>query len=85
MADSPEIEEIIQKIRVDGIIERAKDSDKRFKDFISTRKFLDELERKEGDKPMTLTEDMQILKEAGFKKTAVFWLEYREAVYGCIK
>jgi hypothetical protein len=56
--------------------------DERFRDEATTRKYLDELEARDGDCPQTLTTDLQILQEAGFEKISVFWQEYREAVYG---
>ncbi|MFC1492338.1 class I SAM-dependent methyltransferase [candidate division KSB1 bacterium] len=85
VAETPEIEERIQEIRVDGIVRRAGRKDNRFIDRISTRKFLDDLEAEEKDQPLTLKNDMEILEKAGFSNTSVFWLEYREAVYGGIK
>lgn len=82
IAERPEIENRIQEIRVQGIVNRARGEDPRFIDFQSTRRFLDELEAKEGDQPLTLLEDLQVLKEVGLCKPAVFWAEYREAVTG---
>lgn len=85
IAERPEIEGRIQEIRVQGIVKRARGKDLRFADSKSTRRFLDELEAKEGDQPLPLLEDLQVLKEAGFEKHAVFWTEYREAVTGGTK
>jgi SAM-dependent methyltransferase len=82
VADTPDVEQRIQEIRVDGIVERARDLDPRFDNREATRRFLDELEAKEGDQPLTLTEDLQVLQDAGLRDVAVFWLEYREAVIG---
>ncbi len=82
VADEPEVEERIQEIRIDGIVERARGIDPRFRDCEATRRFIDELEAKEGDQPLTLTEDLQVLQDAGLRNVAVFWLEYREAVTG---
>lgn len=78
----PEIEERIQQIRVDGIVRRAKGKGKRFKNAISTRQHLDDLEAEDGDQPLTLQEDLAILEEAGFRDVSSFWQEYRETVYG---
>ncbi len=82
IADAPEVEERIQEIRVDGIVERARGIDPRFRDRKATRRFIDELEAKEGDQPLTLNDDMQVLRDAGLRDVAVYWLEYREAVTG---
>jgi tRNA (cmo5U34)-methyltransferase len=82
VADTPEVEERIQEIRVDGIVERARGADPRFGDYEATRRFLDELEANEGDQPLTLKDDLQVLRDAGLHDVAVYWLEYREAVTG---
>ena len=76
------IEARIQYIRASGIVERAQGKDKRFETMESTRKFLDDLEETENDQPLTLKEDLEILRNAGFKNIGIFWLEYREVVYG---
>jgi tRNA (cmo5U34)-methyltransferase len=75
----------IQKIRVEGIVRRAAGRDSRFTDTASTRRFLDDLEAREQDKPLTLSEDLQILREAGLENASAFWVEYREAVTGGFK
>ena len=85
VADSPEIEQRIQEIRVRGIVERGWGRDARFADTQATRRFLDQLEARDGDQPLTLMEDLQVLRDAGLRSVSVFWLEYREAVYGGIK
>ncbi len=82
VADTPEVEKRIQEIRVKGIVERARGADPRFADYEATRRFIDELEAKEGDQPLTLTDDLQVLRDAGLRDVAVYWLEYREAVTG---
>lgn len=79
-AKSQLIEERIQKIRVNGIIHRAKGKDPRFINFESTRKFLDDLEMNEKDQPLTLSIDLEILNKVGFKNIDLLWKEYREAV-----
>lgn len=43
-----------------------------------------EKEKKGGDHPLLLVEDLQLLQEAGFRRVECFWKEYREAVYGGI-
>ena len=44
-----------------------------------------EKETKDGDRPLLLNDDLQLLSEAGFCTVECFWKEYREAVYGGIK
>jgi tRNA (cmo5U34)-methyltransferase len=80
VADSPELEGRLQEIRVAGIVERAAGSDNRFADSPSTRRFLADLERKERDQPLTLAEDLEVLRSSGLNNVSVFWLEYRELV-----
>jgi len=79
-ADSPELESRLQEIRVAGIVERADGSDNRFADSASTRQFLADLEKKEADQPLTLAEDLEVLRNSGLKNVSAFWLEYREMV-----
>lgn len=81
-ADTPDMENRIQEIRVNGIVKRARGVDPRFADHGTTRRFLDALEAGEGDQPLTLKDDLRVLRAAGLNDVAVFWLEYREAVIG---
>ena len=83
-ADTPEIEQRIQELRVQGILERAR-GDARFADAEKTRSFLERLEGADGDRPLTLSEDLQILRDADLRGVSVFWLETREAVCGGIR
>ena len=85
IAEAPEVENAIQSIRVSGIVRRAGGSDPRFKDAGFTRRFLDDLERNDGDQPLRLYHDLGILKEAGFRTPSVLWQEHREVVYGGMK
>ena len=82
VASDPKVEKRIQEIRVRGIVQRASGRDRRFRDFESTRHFLDKLEAGDHDQPLKLDEDLQVLKESGLRNASVFWLEYREAVTG---
>lgn len=82
VADSAEVEKRIQQLRVAGIVERARGSDERFADSTSTRQFLDNLEKTDGDQPLTLLEDLALLRNSGLKDVCAFWLEYRELVSG---
>jgi ubiquinone/menaquinone biosynthesis C-methylase UbiE len=80
VADSPELESRLQELRVAGIVKRAGGLDNRFTDSELTRQFLADLERKEADQPLTLAEDLALLRNSGLKNVSPFWLEYRELV-----
>jgi tRNA (cmo5U34)-methyltransferase len=80
VADSPELESRLQELRVAGIVERARGSDNRFIDSASTRRLLADLEKNERDQPLTLAEDLKVLRSSGLKNVSAFWLEYRELV-----
>lgn len=79
-ADSPVIETRIQQLRIEGIIRRAASGDDRFADERVTRRFLDDIEAREGDQPLTLWAELEVLRQAGLDDACVLWLEYREAV-----
>jgi ubiquinone/menaquinone biosynthesis C-methylase UbiE len=82
VADSPGLESRLQELRVAGIVKRAGGSDTRFTDPASTRRFLADLEKNERDQPLTLAEDLALLRSSGLKNVSAFWLEYRELVSG---
>ena len=82
VADSPELEIRLQQIRIAGIVERSGGADTRFADSALTRQFLADLELKEADQPLTLAEDLALLRSSGLKNVSPFWLEYRELVSG---
>jgi len=82
VADSPELESRLQELRVAGIVKRAEGADHRFTDSASTGRFLAELEKNERDQPLTLSEDLALLRSSGLKNVSAFWLEYRELVSG---
>lgn len=46
---------------------------------------LAQLEREDGDQPLRLEEDLQLLRNAGFQEVDCFWKETREAVWGGLK
>jgi SAM-dependent methyltransferase len=75
-------EELAQRIRVQGIMRRAQGRDPRFTGEGATREFLAELERKDGDQPLTLAADFGLLKDAGFHDPKLFWKDMREVVFG---
>jgi ubiquinone/menaquinone biosynthesis C-methylase UbiE len=85
VAEAPEIEQRFQELRVHGIVQRGQTVDARFADAAATRRFLDRLEAEDGDQPLTLLEDLQVLRGAGLWGVTVFWLEYREAVCGGLR
>ena len=80
VADSPELESRLQQIRIAGIVERAGAADSRFVNAALTRQFLADLELKEADQPLTLAEDLEVLRSSGLKNVSALWLEYRELV-----
>jgi len=82
IANSAELETRLQQIRIAGIVERASGADGRFADSALTRQLLADLELKEADQPLTLAEDLALLRTSGLKNVSAFWLEYREAVSG---
>jgi tRNA (cmo5U34)-methyltransferase len=82
VADSPDVEARIQALRVDGIVRRARGLDPRFPDAAATRAWLDRMEAAEGDQPIALQRDLDVLRAAGLHSVGVFWLEHREAVSG---
>jgi tRNA (cmo5U34)-methyltransferase len=82
IADSPELESRLQQIRIAGIVERAGGADSRFANSALTRQFLADLELKEADQPLSLAEDLALLRNSGLKNVSAFWLEYRELVSG---
>jgi ubiquinone/menaquinone biosynthesis C-methylase UbiE len=74
-----------QQLRVEGILERAAPGDARFEDAETTHAFLRTLEATEGDQPLELEQDLEILRASGLRHSAVFWHEFREAVTGGIR
>ena len=82
IAPDPEIEENIQRLRIEGILARNQGRDPRFVHAGKTRAFLDKLEANEGDQPITLAQDLDLLRASGIGNASLFWQEYREAVYG---
>jgi len=52
---------------------------------VKKRLFLDDLEEREGDRPLTLGEDLACLKQAGLESVTPVWVEFREAVIIGIK
>ena len=82
VAESPDIEERIQEIRVEAVTQRAPTNDKRFSSPAATRQHLRDLEEAEQDQPLTLSEDLRVIRESGIENAEVVWREFREAVIG---
>ncbi len=80
IAETPEIETMYQKLRIDGILSRAKKTEPRFTDFASTRAWLDRLEAEEQDNPIKISQELDIMHRTGFKNIEILWKEYREMV-----
>ena len=85
VGETPELEERYQELRIAGIVERADPSDDRFAGPERTRAYLDAMEANEGDQPLRLQQDLEILRSSGPRMSSVFWLETREAVTGGLK
>ena len=84
-AESETLDERYQALRVQGILERASPDDERFQDASTTRRFLDDLEEREQDRPRALPQDLETLRAAGLTSVSAVWVEYREAVMVGIK
>jgi len=81
IAETEEAETRFQKLRVEGIVDRATEkNDEHFSTFESTRAWLDKMEALEGDKPLKLSAELEIIKNAGFKNIDILWKDYREVV-----
>jgi SAM-dependent methyltransferase len=80
VAGEAAVEARVQQLRLEGIVRRAAGADPRFTDVETARRYLDEMEAQADDKPLTLEEDLRVLRDGGLREVAVFWLEYREAV-----
>jgi ubiquinone/menaquinone biosynthesis C-methylase UbiE len=77
----PRVEARIQCLREDGVLRRRAQGDSRFGDRAAVRAFLDGIETRDGDRPVTLMDDLRILERAGASEPAVLWAEHREAVF----
>jgi SAM-dependent methyltransferase len=79
--EDDELEAVAQGLRVRGIVSRNNGRDPWFADEGAVRRFLDDLERNEGDRPLLPADDLRLLHEAGFSHISTFWREAREAVW----
>jgi len=81
-AADPDIERRIQDIRVRSVTAHAPDGDQRFRTVKATRAYLDALEARENDQPLTLDADLRLLHAAGIPAAEVLWRQYREVLIG---
>jgi ubiquinone/menaquinone biosynthesis C-methylase UbiE len=85
VAEDEFLEALVQQMRVSGIVARSRGQDPRFRDAAETRRFLDELERKECDQPQREADDLRIVRECGYRHATLFWKDAREVVYGGVR
>jgi tRNA (cmo5U34)-methyltransferase len=81
IGETKELEDIYQKLRIEGILTRAEKTDSRFKDFATARKSLDDLEAKEEDILIKHSEEIEVVQKCGFRNVDILWKEYREMVW----
>jgi ubiquinone/menaquinone biosynthesis C-methylase UbiE len=84
-SEHTDIEKIIREIRARGIDSRNAGADPRFADMATILEFLGGLDESEGDHPLTIEDDLDLVRRAGVANATVFWQEYREVVYGGFK
>ncbi len=84
-ATDPAIETLFRRLLYKGTQERTlnlKHQEKSL-DYIATE--YTSKEKRDGDNPLSIAEETQLLTQAGFRTVDCFWKEYREAVYGGTK
>jgi Methylase involved in ubiquinone/menaquinone biosynthesis len=84
-AVDPAVEALYRRLLYKGTQERTlslKDQEKSL-EYIASE--YTSKEERDGDNPFSITEETQLLTEAGFRMVDCFWKEYREAVYGGTK
>lgn len=79
------LEDLTQRMRVSGIVDRAEGRDPRFPDAAATRRFIDELQRNESDQPQKEADDLRIVRECGYRHVSLLWKDTREVVYGGVR
>lgn len=79
------LEARFRRLHYQGIQERTRTIRHEEKPLDQISAELSDKEKKDGDNLLLLTDDLQIITEAGFRTAECFWKEYREAVYGGIK
>lgn len=81
----PQIEARYQHLRGLGIQHRTREQRGEEKTLQTIAAELAQLEREDGDQPLQLEHDLQLLRKAGFQEVDCFWKETREAVWGGLK
>ncbi|MDN3513706.1 MAG: class I SAM-dependent methyltransferase [Candidatus Brocadia sp.] len=79
------LEARFRRLHYEGVQERTRRIGHQEKSLDQISSELADKEKKDGDHPLLLMDDLQLLAEAGFRTAECFWKEYREAVYGGIK
>lgn len=79
------IEERYQRLRCLGIQQRARQQLGEERTLEEIAASLAKLEQEDGDQPLPLARDLQLLRDAGFREVDCFWKETREAVWGGVK
>ena len=84
-AVDPAVEALYRRLLYKGTQERTRSLKHQEKslDYIASE--YTSKEKRDGDNPLSITEETQLLTEAGFRMVDCFWKEYREAVYGGTK
>ncbi len=80
-----QIEERYQYLRCLGIQRRTREQLGEERSLSAIAQELAQLEQTDGDQPLRLELDVQLLREAGFQEVDCFWKETREAVWGGVK
>jgi len=80
VGETAELERRNQELRVEGIVARAAGELPEYADAETTRRSLDEMQAREGDQPLPVSVDLDLLRLAGLVNVAAVWLEHREAV-----
>ncbi len=81
----PTFEELFRHLQYVGVRERTYSMKHEEKTVDQIASEYTSKEKRDGDKLMTVAEEMGLLSEAGFQRGECFWKEYREAVHGGIK
>lgn len=85
LASHAEIEARFQNLRQLGIQQRLREQTGEEKSLPAIATELAELEKTDGDQPLQLDIDLNLLKQVGFRVVDCFWKETREAVWGGMK
>lgn len=85
LASHIDIEARFQTLRQFGIQQRLREQTGEEKSLPAIAAELAKLEKTDGDQPLQLDIDLNLLKQAGFRAVDCFWKETREAVWGGMK